>query len=171
MAQMATLWDDVEVLASSYTITANQVVELLNSGAIDNSQYNSVRVEVEYKNCDPSGLGSFYISTVTEYQNDAGLWVPLPCYQFSPFRSAGIAPKRTLIMQPNMDTFSLGVDDVYFPLTKEEGRTSRSQGTLPSGLVPTAKWRARVLLVETDPGGGNAFVSMDVDGSYEMYDV
>ena len=74
------------------------------------------------------------------------------------------AQKRILIMQPDMDTFNLGIDDIVFPVNKEEARISRGQGSLPEST-----FRVCLQLVDNDPTGANAFSQVTVNAAGELY--
>ena len=161
-----TLWTNQSVLASSYTIIANQEVRLLESAQINNVNDVSLRVSLQYGDVQPANVqGSFFLSLITEFKDDSDIWQRLPCYQFAALRRSDIAPERVCIMQPDIDTFNLGTDDAIFPLNKEVARISRSQGSLPEARPI----RACLLLVDTDPQGANAFESVSITAELEKY--
>lgn len=164
------LWNGQLVETANFTITAGEEITLLSSAVIDNSvgtAWNSMKMTLEYKNVIPANvLGSFFLGCVVEFEDANGLWTSTPMYQFNPIRKSTQAAKRIVIMQPNIDTFNLGTDDSVFPMDREVARISRAQGVLPE-----AKIRVCINLVENDPGGVNALDRFSVTGEVERYDV
>ena len=153
--------------ASALNIVAGEELEVLSSQVINNGSgtvYNSLRLEVDYVGLTPSS-GQFFIGVLVEAENDAGDYVPV-AYQFTPIRSANQAQKRIIVLQPDMDTFNLGIDDIVFPVDREEARISRQQGFLPESNI-----RVRVLLKDNDPAGATAFSSVTVTAAVELYNV
>ena len=162
----ATLWANELVEASNYTINAGEKTHLLVSSEISNanSPKNSVKAIVEYSGLVPN-VTSGYIGFIVEGKDGAGNWHPL-VYQFADYRSVGTAGKRILIMQPDMDTFNLGIDDIVFVAGEEEARISREQGSLP-----TTALRCCVILRDYDPTGTAAFEQVTINATLETYDV
>jgi len=169
MAITHTLWDDVLVEASAFTITAGEELVIATSPEITNAiGFNSCKVTLRFDQftAAASGLGSYRIGVHTEFEEGPDVWAISPLYMFSTMRKDDTAPNRILIMQPNMDTFSLGVDDVMAPVSEEVCRVSRVQGALPDG-----KFRVCVTLLEATPGGAAAWESFRLTGEMEQYDV
>lgn len=169
-SNVTNLWDQqlVEASAVSPPIVAGEMVDLLVSGEIPNTAYDSVQVTLKYEDILPNvaGSGTYSIAALTEFKDDNGIWRFLPASQFSPIRKASAPPNRILIMQPDMNmAFNIGTDDVIF-LGRELARISRTQGILPDKPM-----RVRIAMVENDPGGPSAFVSMKVSGEVEQYSV
>jgi len=160
-------WSNTLLEATNYTINPGQVLDLLVSDPISNDSgtiYNSVRVTIKYSSLQPN-IGSFSIGAILEGKDVNEEWVPL-AYQFSPYRYINQAPTRHIILQPDMDTYNLGIDDVVFPVNDELARISRQQGRLPESL-----FRVRVVLEDSDPSGAGAWVQVAVTASGEMYNV
>ncbi len=166
-SNVTNLWDRELVEASVHApIPAGEEVTLLESIEIPNTAYDSIQVMLKYEEILPDipGSGSYSIAALTEYKDDNGIWRFLPASQFSPIRRASTPPSRILIMQPDMNmAFNIGTDDVIF-LGRELARISRTQGILPDKPM-----RVRIAMVENDPGGAAAFVSMKVSGEVEQY--
>ena len=167
---VTTIWyqEVVEAFAVSPPIVAGEVVTLLVSDEILNTAYNSLQIALNYEDILPdiAGLGSYSILALTEFKDLNGNWRFLPAVQFSPMRKASAAPVRILIMQPDMNmAFNIGTDDVIF-LSRELGRISRTQGILPARPI-----RVRLAMVENDPGGAAAFVSLKISAEMEQYNV
>ena len=162
-----TLWSNQLVQASAYTITQNVELDLLVSAEISNanSPKNSLKIVIKYDSLTPSS-GTGRVGAIVEGKDNAGNWSPIN-YQFSPLvNSVYQATERVLILQPDMDTFNLGIDDIVYPVNKEVARISRQQGRLPD-----TAWRARIVLLDSDPAGATPFQSVIVSATAETYDV
>ena len=162
------LWNNELVQASNYTINPNETIHLLTSAEVANgggNPFNSLKVTMEYAGLTPN-QGSGRIGVIVEAKDALGAWSPIG-YQFSPVANlTSQAPKRIIIVQPDMDTFNLGIDDIVYPVDSEVARISREQGSLPA-----TAYRVCVLLTDSDPTGPGAFQEVTISGTGEMYNV
>jgi len=160
-----TLWVDEQINSTDLTIVGGEEIDILLSDELSNDSgtiYNSVRVVLNYEGLQPN-FGNFFIGCLVEAKDDSGKWTPIG-YQFTPLRSTQQAPQRIIIIQPNLDTFNSGIDDIVFPVDREVARISRIQGALPE-----SKYRVRVILKDNDPSAASAFQNVTVSGSVEKY--
>lgn len=167
MSRNVTLFTAQKIEASTLPIVAGEELVALSSTPEPNTggtTYNSVRVDVRYSGLNP-GIGQFFIGAILEAKDASGNWTPIG-YQFSPLRSDGTALERLIVIQPNIDTFNLGIDDVVFPVDSEIARISRQQG-----LLPETEFRLCISIKDNDPTGPNAFVEVTVDATAELYNV
>jgi len=165
--QPFTVWNNQVILASNYTIVPNQEITLLSSLPISNSSgtiYNSFKLVVDYSNLQPNS-GQFFIGLLVEAKDTLGNWGPI-AYQFSPIRNTSQAQQRVIILQPNIDTFNTGIDDIVYPVDSEVARVSRQQGFLPE-----TEFRICLSLKDKDPLGVNAFNQITVSATGELYNV
>lgn len=161
------IWNEQLVEASNFTINPNETVHLLTSAEIGNNSgtiYNSLKVILSYKDLTPDG-GSAKIGAVVEAKDVNNKFHPI-LYQFSPLVQANQGLERTLIMQPDMSDFNAGIDDVIFPVNEAIARISRHQG-----ILPESTFRVCILLVDSNPTGPDAFVSLKVSAEAEQYNV
>ncbi len=156
-----------EILASNLNIVAGKEMTVLTSPVLENisgTQYNSIKINIDYSELVPN-FGQFFVGALLEAKNLAGDYDPI-CYQFSALRSSTQAQKRIMILQPDMDTFNLGIDDIVFPADEETARISRGQGVLP-----VSDYRLRIVLTDKDPLGASPFVSVKLIATGEKYNV
>lgn len=163
-----TVFDDVLLEASNFTIPAGQSIALLDSVEFDNSTgtiYNSLKVEINYSDLLPVSGGQYFIGATIEAKDDLGNFSPIH-YQFTPIRGTSQALKRIMILQPDMDTFNLGIDDIVFPVDDEEARISREQG-----LLPESTFKVCLKLQDNDPLGANPWTQVRIGATGEKYNV
>lgn len=169
MSKRVSIWNNVLVQASSLPIVSGVPLIALNSGDLDNDTgtiYDSIRLTLTYSELtpDPGGSVPFQLGCTIQTKDDvSGNYLPLG-YQFNPYNRSSTASERIIIVQPNMDTFNLGIDDIIFPLDREQARISREQGKLTEG-----KYRVIISLRDNDPTGPNAFVSVRISAEAELY--
>jgi len=171
MANIVTsLADNVTITAASLNLQQGVQKDLLVCPEIDNGSgtvFNSIKIVISYSNLLPAGvLGSFFIGAQLEAQDQNLNWVTTPLTQFSALRLSDQPLSRVLVMQPNIDTFNLGVDDSLFPLDREICRVSRVQGTLPDSKI-----RLRFSIVDGDPAGPAGFDEITISAEAERYSV
>lgn len=166
-SKITTLWDDVLVEASAHTLVAGVPVDVLISGDLDNETgtiYNSIKISIDYQVLTPDISGaSFFLNAFLEFKDALGNY-KLAMTQFNSHNRSRNGPLRIMIMQPNIDTFNLGVDDIVFPIDRTLCRISRAQGELPQG-----EFRVKMVLQENNPAGANPFVSVRISGEVEQY--
>lgn len=168
MSQPFSLFNNQQILASGLTVVAGQTIHAATSGEIDNSTgtiYDSFKIVVEYSGLSPVSVGSYTIGAIVEAADANGKFAPIH-YQFSPLNGFSEALVRELIMQPDLDTFNSGIDDIVFPVDEEVARISRLNGKLPA-----TSFRCCILLKDNDPTGPNAFDEVTIDAQGEMYNV
>lgn len=159
------IWNN-ENVSTLNNIQAGVETNVLVSDWIRNDSgtiYNSIRVNIDYSNVQPFS-GSYFIGATVEAETPSGV-SPIH-YQFSPFRSNNQANTRILILQPNIDTFNLGIDDIVFPVDEEVARISRSQG-----ILPETRFRVVITIKENSPGTNTALSSLTVSANGVMYNV
>lgn len=171
MANVKTvLATDVTITAASLNLQAGVEADLLVCPEIDNGSgtvFDSIKIDISYSDLQPSGvLGSFFIGCMLETKDENNVWQFTPLTQFSAVRKSDQPLSRVLIMQPNIDTFNLGVDDSLYPLDREVCRVSRVQGTLPDGVI-----RLRFMIVDGDPTGPAGFDEVTISAEAERYSV
>lgn len=163
-----TLWTDELVEAVNYTIVGGESIDLLTSVEIPNTggaAHNSLKLTIDYSLLVPQ-QGSGRIGAIVESKDDNNNWFPL-AYQFSPVANVtSQAGSRIIVVQPNIDTFNTGIDDIVYPVDSEVARISRQQGNVPSTSL-----RVRILLTDSDPAGAAAFESVTINGTGELYSV
>lgn len=170
-SKITSLWDSVLVEASALTpaLVAGELRSVLDSGDVDNETgtiYNSLKTTIKYELLDPDAAGAtFFLTCLVEFKDTAGTYKYL-AHQFNPFNKSSNGESRVLILQPNIDTFNLGVDDDIFPIDRTICKISRSQGELPQG-----QFRVLINLQDNAPAGANPFVSVKVSGEVEQYSV
>lgn len=163
------LWQNQVVVASNLPLVAGDVIPMLTSAEIGNDSgtiYNSLKVTLKYEDWTPAigGLWPWRVGATIEAEKIDGSWYTIAS-QFNSIRSAGQGDERLIILQPNIDTFNFGVDDVVFPVDRVTQKISRQQG-----LLPEAKFRV-CLLITADPNATNAFQSVKISGESEQYNV
>lgn len=165
-SEIVQVWASVSVNNTGVVAGLN---DMLVSADLDNQTgtiYNSMKATINYDNINPApGIGSWALSTIVEAKDTSGKYHPI-LHQFNDFRGKDRGEERVLILQPDLDTFSLGIDDIVFIGEKTVSQISRSQGHLPQG-----EYRLRCVLNESDPGGANAFVSVSISAEVELYNV
>lgn len=130
------------------------------------TQRPSVVLTVDYEAVTPditNGLPPFALSVAIETEDANGNWTPV-AYQFSEWRNTEQPSKRIIRMQPDASDFNAGIDDSIF-IGQEVARISRNQGYLPEG-----DFRVRLIVVDSDPEGPNAFQSVTVSAAGARYD-
>lgn len=168
MSQPISLFSNQLIRAADLTIVAGETVHAAVSPDIGNSTgtiYNSMRLVFEYSGLSPVQTTNFTVGAVIEAADANDKFSPIH-YQFSPLNGFSEALVRELILQPNLDSFNAGIDDIVFPVDREVARISRQNGKLPA-----TKLRACILLVDNDPGGSTPFVEVTVDAHGELYNV
>jgi hypothetical protein len=167
-ATVTSLWADETVQAITYTINANEPVDLLTSGVISNaSNFNSLKLTVEFTGLTPADvLLTGQVGVEVDFKDANGVWRLLPVYQSNWLRKSDQAPTRILIMQPNISQFEPGTTDIQFRGPLKVCETNRHQGT-----VPDVDLRVRMVLVEGSPGGSNAWSSVTVSAEIILYNV
>lgn len=166
MPQNTELWDQEVVLASGLSITAGEQFDLLVSATINPGNYNSFKVNLDYEALLPADvLLTASLGCVVESQAASGAWSVIAS-QFSPLRKSTQPMNRQIVVQPNLVILDPGVDESVFPLDRETGRISKHNGKLPQLPI-----RVRIIGVENDPGGTNAWSSVTISGQLEQYDV
>lgn len=167
MTQSVDLITPTTILASAHTIVAGEAIHVLTTPAFENDtgeNFDSIRVDVEFSNLVPNIVGSPYeLGVVLLAKNAQDVFKPIH-YTFSPIRAGGTALARQLVLQPDMDTFNVGIDDIFFVAGDELVRVSREQGKLPQ-----TEYQLCIILKDNDPMGANAFVSVDVEATAELY--
>ena len=161
------IWTNQLVLASNFTIQPNQQIDILTSPLISNDSgtiYNSLRINIDYNNLVPD-IGNFAIGAIVEQEVSAEVWNPI-AYQFSAHRTVYQGSSRIIVLQPNIDSFNQGIEDVVYPVDKEVARISRQQGKLPE-----AKFRLRIMLSDADPQGPYKFEQVKITANGEKYNV
>ena len=164
-----TAFNGHQILATSLALSPQQSVLAAVSPAIDNGssllRFNSLKVNVTYSGLIPAQGGTARIGALVEAIGNTGQWEPL-VYQFTTFYAMNVAPVRTLILQPDMDTFNAGIDDSVYPVNYEVARISRHQGRLPE-----TSFRMSIWIADSDPTGPNGFDRVTVSASGELYNV
>lgn len=157
------------ISAGNLALSPGQSVLAAVSPSINNGssllRFNSFKLNIEYSSLVPATGGTAQLGALVESLDDNGLWEPIH-YQFSTFRRMSSAPTRTLVMQPNLDTFNAGIDDVVYPVNNEVARISRHQGRLPE-----TQFRLSIWVVDSDPYGPNGFQGVVVNAAGELYNV
>lgn len=129
--------------------------------------FQSLRLIVEYVNPIPLDGGSipitYTLNTIVESLNGIH-WYPI-AYQFESFSNPDNGLKRIIVLQPNMNTFDAGIDDVVYVGGAAEARISRQQGKVGSSF------RVRIICNETGFGGAGAFQSATISICGELYDI
>lgn len=169
-SKITQLWDNQLVEASALPpLVPGVPQDVLDVNNLDNETgviYNSLKVTLEYSELNPDAAGAtFFLTTLVEFKDISGVFKFLT-YQFNPMNKLDAGPLRILVLQPNLDTFNLGIDDIIFPIDRSICRVSRSPGELPQGL-----FRVRVQLQDNGPQGAKPFVSVKVSGEVEQYNV
>lgn len=168
------LWDSVVVdqttiVPPSGPMVAHTVYSVV-SPEIDNSGQNSFErgeITLRYGSLAPvtGGGGSYRIGAVLEAKDANGDWQLTAASQFSQLTGRDSQPLlRVVQMGEGIGPLDTGVDDVVFPLDKEEGRISRSEGRLPNAWI-----RFRILIKDTDPEGAGGFDSVTLEGSMKRW--
>lgn len=127
---------------------------------------SSLMLTVNYDAVTPditNGLPPFALSVTIEAKDSNGNWSPV-AYQFSEWRNTQQPARRVIRMQPDISDFNAGIDDSVF-IGSEIARISRQQGFLPE-----SDFRVRLIVVDNDPTGPNAFQSVTVSAAGERYD-
>lgn len=161
--------DDLAINNGSISTNGSHVV--YSSPVQSNSVgLSSLECVVEYANVLPE-FGAipitYRIYAVVEGRNDSGnsqRWYPI-AYQFEGFRRDDDGRQRVIRMQPNMNTFDSGIDDIVYVGGETIARISRQQGQLPEA------WRVCVIVEEFDAGGAGAFQSANISIYGETFDV
>ncbi len=163
---VSTIVDDSLIEASSFTITANEPIDILTSDPVVNAMgFDSMRLTVKFEDLTPGNVLSFYLMVEVDFKDQNGKWQLLPVYQINPLRKADQAPNRTFILSPNINS-NPGEPDIQERAGIKLAEIQRFQGSLPSADI-----RARLVLVDPDPLGANAFVSVKVTGEVDLYSV
>jgi len=148
-------------------IAANGKHTVFTSSTISNSgAYHSLRFVIEYSNPLPLDGGAvaitYSLSAILESQNGDN-WFPI-AYQFENFANPENGYKRIITMQPDIDTYNSGIDDVIYVGGATEARISRQQGKVGSSF------RLRILCQENGFGSAGAFQSIVINAYGELYD-
>lgn len=160
----------VQLLNQSFNnsqITANGTYDLyVGPEMSNNNNLPSLRAAVDFSNFVPLDGGAInpkYSITALFESIQSGVWFPI-AYQFTPYRGNGSGNQRIIILQPNIDTFNLGIDDAIYVADQTIALVSRQQGKLgPS-------YRLRVVLRETGYGTPEAFQSGTIKVVAELHD-
>lgn len=149
-------------------ITGNGVFTLFTSATINNSVgLASGRVILDYSSANPSDNGTntitYAITAVLEGLQDS-VWYPV-AYQFEPYKgNSANGNQRIMVVQPGIQAFDAGIDDIIWVGDTTIARVSRQQGKLPTAL------RLKMVCKENGFGGSGAFQSVVVKAMLEMYD-
>lgn len=134
----------------------------------DTSQtnFNSLRLVADFSDLQNAGgtdpvdfLGG--LTCVVEGQI-GNVWHPV-AYQFEPLRNLDQGKQRIVILQPDMQTFDAGIDDIVFLGGSTAARISRQQGRVGP------RFRVRVQCSETDFSGPYAFRGARIQLTLERY--
>ena len=149
-------------------ITGNGVFALFTSSTINNSVgLPCGRLVLDYSSVDPLDTGtnpiSYGISVSLEGQID-GVWYPV-CYQFEAYRgNPANGNQRVVVVQPGIQSFDAGIDDIVWMDDTTTARISRQQGR----IGPTV--RLAVRCKENGFGTAGAFQSVHLRALLELYD-
>ena len=163
---------------AAFTLCTNQVITNANitgngrcscytSSTITNpGNYPSLRVVLDYSNPLPLDGGAvaitYSIGAILESEKD-GRWFPI-AYQFEDFYNPDGGSRRILTLQPDIDSFDAGIDDIIYVAGATEARVSRQQGKVGSSF------RLRIIINERGFGGAGAFQSVTLNAYGELYD-
>lgn len=150
-------------------ITGNGIFTLFTSSTINNTfGLTSARLVLDYSSPNPADNGSntitYSIGAILEGLQDS-IWYPV-AYQFEPYKgNSANGNQRIVVVQPGIQSFDAGIDDIIWVGDTTIARISRQQGRLPASL------RLRIICKESGYGGSGAFQSMILKAMLEMYDV
>jgi len=161
-----TLWADQSLDVINFTPAAGVPLDLLVSSNISNaSGFDSMRVSVKFTDLMPAGpLLTGQIGIEVDYKDANNVWQLFPAYQGNWLKRSDQAPIRVIIAQPSINQFEPGTTDIVFTGPIKACEVTRHQLT-----VPNATLRVRIVLVEGDPGGTNAWDSVTLSGEVELY--
>lgn len=164
--ETVTIWDDVLIEASTYTIVAGEPIDLLTQQFSNTSSpVNALIVSGEFSDLDPfEGLNGG-LAFIVEYEVTSGVWVPLVS-QGQSFIKQALYPQRILQLDPLVSASDSGLDSVISPLGQDTLRITREKGSLPA-----RPFRVCIRLIDNDPAGSFPFTSVVVNASLEKRNV
>jgi hypothetical protein len=170
LSTITSLWDDVvvEEIDPAITFVAGEPNDVLVSGNIANQNFDSMKITVQFEDLLPADvLLTAEIFLEVDYQDNSTppKWRRLPVYQSNVLKKSDQAPERILIMQKNMAVQNIGEQENIQSGNIKRAEVNRFQGTVPEAT----NLRARVVVIESSPGGEAAFASMLVSGDIELY--
>lgn len=157
-------WTSRTFTAPEGLVAGKRVLLAVSDTLANNNGQKALNVNIEFEDLEPNSWSSnFKLSFVVEGLDDAGKWYEIG-YQFSSFRQLETAPRRRIVIDPNVDTFNDGIPSIVYVAGEELLRISRQRG-----LVPPGGFRVALYIQDNNPGP-DGFQSVTCSVSGEKYD-
>lgn len=157
-------WTNRTFLAPAGLVPGQRVLLATSDLLANNNGQRALNVNISFDDVVPNQWGaSFELSFVVEGRDSAGNWFDIG-YQFTGFRQLQVAPRRRLVIDPNVDTFNDGIPSIVYVAGDELTRISRQRG-----IVPPDGFRISLYLRDLNPGP-SGFQQATCSVSGEKYD-